>query len=65
MHLPIGTADGGCLLDTARIGACVFTLKLYINGAELGRLVGILIVPEIRQYSIINFSDYKCQHHKL
>ena len=50
-HLPIGIVAEGCLLGTASTGGCVFTLKLYIKGAELGTLVGIFMVPESQNIS--------------
>ena len=50
-HLPIGIVAEGCLLGTASTGGCVFTLKLYIKGAELGTLVGIFMVPESQNTS--------------
>ena len=50
-RLPIGIVAEGCLLGTASTGGCVFTLKLYIKGAELGTLVGTFMVPESQNIS--------------
>ena len=43
---PIGIVPEDCLLESASTGGCVFTLKLYIKGAELGTVVGIFMVPK-------------------